>query len=60
MAKADKRNIASYADFVVTSFLYYIRRIDRNDFDGMIAIDSALSDIFEACEPWFLKDDYGQ
>ncbi|KAH6645098.1 hypothetical protein BKA67DRAFT_639847 [Truncatella angustata] len=47
----------SYADFVITSFLYYIRRIDQNDFDGMIAIDSALSDIFEACEPWFLKDD---
>jgi hypothetical protein len=54
---ADKRNVASYADFMITSFLYYIRRIDQNDYNKMVAVDVALSDIFEACRPWFTRDD---
>ncbi|KAE9372786.1 hypothetical protein N431DRAFT_505103 [Stipitochalara longipes BDJ] len=47
----------SYADFVIASFLYYIRRIDQKDHDRMVAVDPALSEIFEACRPWFEKDD---
>ncbi|PMD30416.1 hypothetical protein L207DRAFT_592541 [Hyaloscypha variabilis F] len=47
----------SYADFVIASFLFYIRRIDQKDYDRMVVAEPALSEIFEACRPWFKKDD---
>jgi hypothetical protein len=56
-AKANERHVASYADFVIASFLYYIRRVDQKSYDGMLLVDQAFSELVEACEPWFKKDD---
>ncbi|KIW18087.1 hypothetical protein PV08_02374 [Exophiala spinifera] len=45
----------SYGDFVIASFLYYIRRVDQDIYDGMVAVDTALSGLFEAYDGWLVS-----
>jgi hypothetical protein len=55
--QAYENDIASYADFVIASFLYHVRRIDQEDYDRMVKVDCVLAELFAACEPWFERDD---
>jgi hypothetical protein len=49
----------SYTDFRIVSILLFIKRIDKQDFEKLIAHPRALAlkQQFEACEQWIEKDD---
>ncbi|KAF3000214.1 hypothetical protein E8E13_007113 [Curvularia kusanoi] len=46
----------SYADFIFTSMLYFVKRLDQGTFDRMVSYDPAFSKLFEASSQWFAKD----
>jgi glutathione S-transferase len=50
---------ASYTDFRIVSSLLFIKRIDQEDFERLIAHPKALplKQLFEACVQWIEKDD---
>jgi hypothetical protein len=52
-------NDVSYTDFRILSILMFIRRIDKGDFERLMAHPKALSlnQLFEACIQWMEKDD---
>jgi hypothetical protein len=49
----------SYTDFRILSILLFIKRIDEQDFEKLMAHPKALplKQQFEACEQWAEKDD---
>jgi glutathione S-transferase len=48
---------ASYADFLWTSFVLFVKRATEEGFQRMMSVDEALKKHFEACMPWTEKDD---
>ena len=47
----------SYADFVIVSSFYFLRRIDEKYFERLMANAKPLVQQFEACAQWFERDD---
>jgi glutathione S-transferase len=52
-------NEVSYADFRVVSALFFLKRIQQEDLERLMANANAkpLVQQFEACAQWFIKDD---
>lgn len=46
----------SYADFIFTSMLYFVKRLDESAFEKILSYDSAFSKLYEASSQWFTKD----
>lgn len=48
----------SYADFVLVSFLQFIRRFHEEAFTKALAVDDAIKKVYEACGKWLERDSY--
>lgn len=46
----------SYADFIFTSMLYFVKQLDVGFFQRMVSFDPAFSKVYEASEHWFAKN----
>lgn len=46
----------SYADFIFVAALYFVKRLSEEAFQRMIALDPAISRVYEASRQWFRKD----
>lgn len=46
----------SYADFIFTSMLYFVKQLDESFFQRMLSFDPVFSNIYKASEQWFAKD----
>lgn len=46
----------SYADFIFVAALYFVRCLSEEAFQRMIALDPAISRVYEASRQWFTKD----
>lgn len=49
---------ASYADFVIVSFLQCIKRCDEDLYERAVAIEPALKILYDASTAWLERDDY--
>ena len=49
---------ASYADFVVVSFLHFARRIDEAIFERAVVMEPSLKTVYDACRKWLERDDH--
>lgn len=47
----------SYADFVVVSFLQFLKSIDEAHFQRVCKLDEAFSKVYEASKEWVKRDD---
>ena len=47
----------SYADFIFTSMLFFVKLLDESAFDKMVSQDPAFSKLYEATSQWFTKAD---
>lgn len=47
---------ASYADFIFVAALHFVKRLSEDAFQRMIAIDPAISKVYEASRQWTTKD----
>lgn len=47
----------SYADFVVVGFFQFLKRLGDDLFDRVMAYDRSFPNLYQACEPWFKRDD---
>ncbi|CAI6248900.1 unnamed protein product [Periconia digitata] len=47
----------SYADFILVSFLHFVKRIDENVYQRYLDFDPAFATVYEACRQWLVKDD---
>ena len=45
----------SYADFIFTSMLYFVKVLDESAFDKLVSQDPAFSKLYEATSQWFAK-----
>lgn len=48
----------SYADFVIVSAIEFGRRVGKDVFDGIVAMDPAFGREYEACRPWLERNDH--
>ncbi|OSS45724.1 hypothetical protein B5807_09601 [Epicoccum nigrum] len=46
----------SYADFIFTSMLFFVKLLDESAFDKIVSQDPAFSKLYEATSQWFAKD----
>ena len=46
----------SYADFIFTAMLYFIKCLDEDGFQRLLSFDPAFSKVYEASRQWFTKD----
>ncbi|KAF2098285.1 hypothetical protein NA57DRAFT_57446 [Rhizodiscina lignyota] len=51
-------NEISYADFVITSALYFIRRIDEADYEKIVSHDESLVKLMDATAKYFERSDH--
>jgi len=48
----------SYADFVLVSFLHFLKRIGPAVFDRFVTYDPAFSAVYDASKAWLVRDDH--
>lgn len=48
----------SYADFVIVSFLEFLKVVDQEFFDRIVKVEPAFGKLYEACEPWLKRNSY--
>jgi glutathione S-transferase len=51
-------DIVSYADFVLVSFLHFLKRTDEEAFTKSLAVDDALKNVYDASSRWLERDSY--
>jgi glutathione S-transferase len=47
----------SYADFIVTAFLQFWKRVAPDLFDRLVKVDEAFPNLYASCEEWLERDD---
>lgn len=52
-----RNSAVSYIDFVLVSFLMFIKRIDEREFQKALSLDSAFGILYDACRKWLEKDE---
>lgn len=50
--------VVSYADIIIASFFYFLKRIDQSLFDRAVAHDPVLKTHYDASIKWFERDDH--
>jgi hypothetical protein len=50
------RHIVSYADFVLVSFLHFIKRANEEAFTKALEVDEAIKKVYEASGKWLERD----
>ncbi|KAF1815582.1 hypothetical protein P152DRAFT_390289 [Eremomyces bilateralis CBS 781.70] len=53
-----KGKTVSYADFVIVSFLQFVKTIGDDVFDKFVGYDQTFKDIYEASADWVKRDDH--
>lgn len=46
----------SYADFILVSMFYFVKRFDEQTYERMISLDPAFPEVYEASRQWFMRD----
>ena len=46
----------SYADFILVSMLYFVKRVSEEAFQKILSIDDSFSKVYEASRQWFTED----
>lgn len=52
------RHIVSYTDFVLVSFLQFIKRANEEAFTKALEVDDAIKKVYEASGKWLERDDH--
>ncbi|KAF2804887.1 uncharacterized protein BDZ99DRAFT_467126 [Mytilinidion resinicola] len=47
-----------YADFLIVSFLHFVKRVDQRHFERFVALDPAFAAIYDASKEWLARGDH--